>query len=39
MYKVLAFDIDNTLIMRGKSTIEESALEAIREYAEDEDTL
>ena len=31
MYKVLAFDIDNTLIMRGKSTIEESALEAIRE--------
>lgn len=31
MYKVLAFDIDNTLIMRGKSTIEESALAAIRE--------
>jgi len=31
MYKVLAFDIDNTLIMRGKSTIEESALKAIRE--------
>ena len=31
MYRLLAFDIDNTLIMRGKSTIEESALEGIRQ--------
>ena len=30
MYKILAFDIDNTLINRGKATVEESALEAIR---------
>ena len=31
MYKVLVFDIDNTLINRGKATVEESALQAIRE--------
>ena len=30
MYKLLAFDIDNTLIQRGKATIEESALEAVK---------
>ena len=30
MYRLLAFDIDNTLIQRGKATIEESALEAVK---------
>ena len=30
MYRLLAFDIDNTLIQRGKATIEESALDAVK---------